>query len=176
MFWMIKYLFRDRWLLTVSVYQYTLVKFSWSVCCADLERLVWSESSRAVFRPVFPQLCVHVVIDPCDEGKYSDSHSSADPDRARRTPTGHNTVTNSHDTAEKYSYTAFRTAFMDVLPSWMSTQQEPENREHESGKLPKSNDYATNEIKRFYSLNAIESWLNILWIVVTVLPLVGKCL
>ncbi len=50
------------------------------------------------------------------------------------------TVNNSHDTAEKHSVTAFRTAFINVLPSWMSTQQEPENREHESGKLPKSND------------------------------------
>lgn len=49
----------------------------------------WSESSVTVFRPVFPQLCVHVVIDPRDEGKHSDSHSSADPHRADRTPAGH---------------------------------------------------------------------------------------
>ncbi len=34
--------------------------------------------------------------------------------------------------------------FKKKLPSWMSTQQEPENREHESGKFPKSTDYATN--------------------------------
>lgn len=54
-----------------------------------------------MFRPVFPQLFVHVVIEPGDEGEHADSHSSADPHRAdSRAPEAH---IHAHNTAEKHS-------------------------------------------------------------------------